>query len=458
MSVLVALAVTDADSPPQAIRRRKKGDTLPVELWKHKKMRKQQPSRELMDQLRPVYKPEYYFEDGLRRVVPYNYTYNTFCKERWRGKTLIDIFLEEFRDRPEEYYRKAIAAGSVTINGTERSTLDTIIKNGDIISHTLHRHEPPVTEKPIGIVHEDDSLIVINKPSGMPVHPAGRYNFNSVVEIMRAERNSFNPLPCNRLDRLTSGLMFIAKTPKAADEMMGQLKTRTIKKTYLARVMGRFPDGEILCTEPILSISPKLGLNRVRANGKTARTIFRRLSYHLHPTHPSRSYSIVECLPLTGRTHQIRVHLQWLGHPITNDPIYSNGKVFTIDLGKGGAGEDEDIIARLSRMGKDEVAAALDYYDDMMEDYNSRKAEKMTGEVCSICEAPLYSDPGEHELGIYLHAKRYECVEGGWAFETEKPEWASEGEISELGNRPGDLEQLKEEAVGNSEVVKYLCV
>jgi len=84
--------------------RRKKGDTLPVELWKYKKVRKQQPSRELMDHLRPVYKPEYYFEDGLRKVVPYNYTYNTFCKERWRGRTLIDIFLEEFRDRPEEYY------------------------------------------------------------------------------------------------------------------------------------------------------------------------------------------------------------------------------------------------------------------------------------------------------------------------------------------------------------------
>jgi len=82
----------------------------------------------------------------------------------------------------------------VTINGTDRSSLDTIIKNGDIISHTLHRHEPPVTEKSIGIVHEDDNLIVINKPSGMPVHPAGRYNFNSVVEIMRAERDGLNPL------------------------------------------------------------------------------------------------------------------------------------------------------------------------------------------------------------------------------------------------------------------------
>jgi len=106
--LLDPVVVADAESPPPPTPppagRRKKGDTLPVELWKHKKVRKQQPSRELMDQLRPVYKPEYYFEDGLRRVVPYNYTYNTFCKERWRGKTLIDIFLEEFRDRPEEYY------------------------------------------------------------------------------------------------------------------------------------------------------------------------------------------------------------------------------------------------------------------------------------------------------------------------------------------------------------------
>lgn len=69
-----------------------------------KKQVRKQASKILYEELRPTYYPEYYFEDGLRRVVPYNYTYNTFCKERWRGKTLIDIFLSEFRDRPEEYY------------------------------------------------------------------------------------------------------------------------------------------------------------------------------------------------------------------------------------------------------------------------------------------------------------------------------------------------------------------
>jgi len=126
----------------------------------------------------------------------------------------------------------------------------------------------------------------------------------------------FKKKACNRLDRLTSGLMFMAKTPEAANDFMGQLQTRTIKKQYVARVKGEFPSEEVTCNQPILSVSPKLGLNRVRASGKTAKTLFRRIRYN-----PEKNYSIVECHPFTGRTHQIRVHLQFLGHPITNDPV-----------------------------------------------------------------------------------------------------------------------------------------
>ena len=330
--------------------------------------------------------------------------------------------------------------------------MNTIIKNGDIISHTLHRHEPPVTAQPIGIVHEDNDMIVINKPAGVPVHPAGRYNYNSIVEIMRAERGyQWNPLPCNRLDRLTSGVMFIGKHPKAAEDMSVQIKDRTVKKEYIARVIGEFPLGDIVCDQPIMQISPKLGLNRARASGKDARTIFKRLAYYpprqrngdVPPVEDTRTekekerdskmewkskegYSIVRCLPLTGRTHQLRVHLQYLGHPIANDPIYCNQRVFGPNLGAGDASgaHDEDIITRLSRMGKSEVAEALAYHDEMMEEYNKKKAEKMTGEVCDVCQTPLYSDPGTHELGIYLHAKRYACAEGKWDYQTELPLWA----------------------------------
>lgn len=302
------------------------------------------------------------------------------------------------------------------------------------MSHTLHRHEPPVTAKPIGIVHEDDDMIVINKPAGVPVHPAGRYNYNSVVEIMRAERgHQWNPLPCNRLDRLTSGVMFIAKHKKAAEKLTDQLMGRTVRKEYVARVKGEFPEGDVICEQPILQISPKLGLNRVRANGKAAKTVFKRLAYYspapettTNGLTPKEGYSIVRCLPLTGRTHQLRVHLQFLGHPISNDPIYANRRVFGANLGAASstASDDEDIMTRLGRMGKDEIAEAVAYEDEMVEEYNKKKAEKMTGELCEVCQTPLYSDPGPHELGIYLHAMKYADAGGAWSYETELPEWA----------------------------------
>ncbi|TKA74502.1 hypothetical protein B0A49_06573, partial [Cryomyces minteri] len=226
----------------------------------------------------------YYLENGLRRVIPYHFTYNTYCKERWRGRELLEIFSDEFRDRDIEYYKEAIRTGKVTLNGKPVPSINTIVKNGEIISHTLHRHEPPVTAQPIGIVHEDNDMIVINKPAGVPVHPAGRYNYNSIIEIMRADRGySWNPLPCHRLDRLTSGIMFIGKHKKAAEDISLQIRDRTVKKEYVARVIGRFPDGEVVCEQPILQISPKLGLNRVRANGKEARTVFKRLAYYPPP-------------------------------------------------------------------------------------------------------------------------------------------------------------------------------
>ncbi|KAF2735791.1 DRAP deaminase [Polyplosphaeria fusca] len=389
--------------------------------------------------------PPYYLEDGLRKVTPYHYTYNTYCKQRWRGREILDIFASEFRDRPTEYYEQAIIEGRVVLNGKPVPSTKAIVKNGDVVSHTLHRHEPPSTAKPIGIVHEDDDIIVIDKPAGLPVHPAGRYNFNSIIEIMRADRGyGWNPLPCNRLDRLTSGIMFIGKHRQAAEDMSAQIRGRTVKKEYICRVVGDFPEGEVVCEKPILQISPKLGLNAVRADGKEAKTVFKKLAYYPPQDgvkqvdeaakegeehmawKQKRGYSIVRCFPVTGRTHQLRVHLQFLGHPISNDPIYANQRVFGPSLGRGStdAENDETIMTRLSRMGKEDIADAVAYHDEMVDAYNKRKAEKMTGETCSICDTPLYSDPGVHELGIYLHARRYHCEEGKWDYETGLPEWA----------------------------------
>ena len=246
--------------------------------------------------------------------------------------------------------------------------------------------------------------------------------------------------------------MFIGKTAKAAEKISMQIQGRTVKKEYIARVIGEFPEGDIICEQPVMQISPKLGLNRARASGKDAKTVFTRLAYYPLTNEEKRGkrehldtrtererardskmewkvkegHSIVRCLPVTGRTHQLRVHLQYLGHPISNDPIYCNQRVFGPNLAAGDdvSDDDEDIITRLSKMGKDEVAEAMAYHDEMMEEYNKKKAEKLTGAVCDICETPLYSDPGSHELGIYLHAKRYACADGKWEYESSLPDWA----------------------------------
>jgi tRNA pseudouridine synthase 9 len=398
-------------------------------------------------------------------MKPYHFTYSTWCKERWRQRELIEIFESEFRDRPLEYYRRAMEGGEVAVNSKAVGP-HYVLKNGDCITHTLHRHEPPVTADPIAILHEDDDMIVLNKPSGVPVHPSGRYNFNSITEIMKSERGpDWLAYPCNRLDRLTSGIMFVAKNPQAAVKLGNQIAARTVRKEYIARVIGEFPDGEVVCNQPILAISPKLGLNRVRANGKHARTVFKRLAYYPpgeegpapigkaaksagngQPSARKKGYSIVRCMPVTGRTHQIRVHLQFLGYPIENDPIYANQKVWGFDLGcndfDASLNSDEDIVSRLSRMGKEDVAEAVAYYDEMIDDYEKRRAEKMSGEICDVCQTPLYTDPGLHELTLWLHSLRYEDKDGAWKYVSPLPSWALPPEGYSGPTEVGGMEAL----------------
>lgn len=355
-----------------------------------------------------------YIIDGrLRRVNPYYFTYLTYCKMRWRDRKLLDIFVDEFRDRDADYYKKTIAAGQVTLN-KKPATLDSIVKNGDLISHRCFRREPPVTSKEIKIVHENDEIIVIDKPSGIPVHPTGRYRYNTITKVFQHELGK-SVHPCNRLDRLTSGLMFLGKTSKGADNLVKQIRERTVKKQYIARVIGKFPPNkDISVNQPLSTVSHKHGLNRVDVeNGKEAETIFRRVSYD-----PESDTSVVKCFPQTGRTHQIRIHLQFIGHPIANDPIYSNSFVWGKNLGKNNEGSDEEVIARLDRIGKD--VAASSWIND------SEEGELLTGKICEVSGLPLYTDPGFNDLELWLHAYKYEAEDLSWSYKTNYPDWATD--------------------------------
>ncbi|WWD18341.1 hypothetical protein CI109_102791 [Kwoniella shandongensis] len=267
----------------------------------------------------------------LRYIKPYWWPYRTFVKERWIGRQLLEVISTEFRDRSIEYYKHALDSGVTRVNGVT-ARADLILRNGDRIDNTVHRHEPPVTNDAILVLHIDREreFIVISKPGSLPVHPTGRYFRHTVLEMMESDYG-IKCYSVNRLDRLTSGLMILALSGKAASRLAKEFMEGKVKKEYVARVNGKFPEEEVTVDQPLLTVDRQMGLVIVTPEGKDAVTIFKRISYDAE-----RDQSVVRCRPQTGRTHQIRVHLQYLGHPISNDPLYSPLDVWGSDLGKGG--------------------------------------------------------------------------------------------------------------------------
>lgn len=282
----------------------------------------------------------YYIENGLRKVYPYYFTFTTFTKGRWVGERILDVFAREFRAHPAEEYERCIRAGTLTVN-YEKVDVDYRLKHNDLLANVVHRHEVPVTSEPITIVHMDEDVVVVNKPASIPVHPCGRYRHNTVVFILAKEYNLRNLRTIHRLDRLTSGLLLFGRTPKKARAMEHQIRNRQVVKEYVCRVEGDFPSEVIECEQPIEVVSYKIGVCKVSPRGKHCTTTFQKLGFN-------GKTSVISCKPHTGRMHQIRVHLQYLGYPVVNDPLY-NHTVFGPEKGRGGniGKTDEELIRDL---------------------------------------------------------------------------------------------------------------
>ena len=124
----------------------------------------------------------------------------------------------------------------------ETVDLDYKLKDNDFITHRIHRHEFPVLAVPIPIVYCDDDLLVIDKPPSMPIHPCGKYRLNTVTSILEKENKFDDVHVIHRLDRLTSGVLIMARNRSKAQKIHEKMRNREMKKEYLCRVVGKFPE------------------------------------------------------------------------------------------------------------------------------------------------------------------------------------------------------------------------
>lgn len=420
--------------------------------------------------------PTYVFENGLRKVVPYFFTYKSRIKQRWVGKTLVEVLSKELGQQ-----QNTIAEG---INNNLIYIYENVGKNGeatkvegwellsnrklqrhDLIYSTKHLHEPCVSdEQPLAttlpppkfpsqvkthihIVYEDNEVIVVNKPSGIPTHPSGNYRYNTVTEILKHDLKT-ELWPCHRLDKVTSGILILGITKEGTKKYMKLIEQAQdqVHKTYIARVVGEFPAKKckLRCPVFVLNASGKY-ISQPNADNlpTNSSTIFTRLSYD-----QQSNESIVMCQPLTGRMHQIRIHLRNLGHPIVNDFAYNSKwheslpamvlkneiemELYQRIFDKYPAfnqtdSEDTELDSHIN------VYEVSDFYGDYLQGKCSQlqnmgqeevlKRRESYGKTCDQCQLQLFdNDVVPKYLSVWLHAIEYRLGEA--KFTTNLPRWA----------------------------------
>ena len=238
----------------------------------------------------------------------------------------IDKYLASKLDYSREYIGKLIDAKLVLVNGKVIKASYKINLNEEII---IHDEEFKVEEDilpvkmDLNIVYEDEYLMVINKPSGLVVHPGnGNYNNTLVNGLMYYTKNlsniggEFRPGIVHRIDKDTSGLLLIAKTNQVHEILAGDFKNKRIKREYIALLDGVFRQGSATIDAPIGRDKQNREKMAVVEDGKHAVT-------HMKVLKRYTEYTLVSCILETGRTHQIRVHMAYIGYPVHNDPVYA---------------------------------------------------------------------------------------------------------------------------------------
>lgn len=245
----------------------------------------------------------------------------------------IDKYLASKTDYSRETITKMLAEEYIFVNGKSIKA-SYKVKVGDVIlikDGFVKEMSLEATKMDIDIVYEDEYLMVINKDSGVVVHPgAGNSNDTLVNGLLYYNKTlskgeEFRPGIVHRLDKDTSGLMIVAKDDKAHELLADDFKNKRIHREYIALLDGVFPQKKAIIDAPIGRSKQYFDKMEVCKDGKKAIT-------NLEVIKKYKDYTLVKLVLETGRTHQIRVHLAYIGYPVHNDPVYSN-KVCT-DFGQ----------------------------------------------------------------------------------------------------------------------------
>lgn len=241
----------------------------------------------------------------------------------------IDAYISENTEYSRATVQRLIEEGKIKVNG-KKEKASYKVKQGnklEIEEEPAKEIELKAQDIPLEILYEDNDIIVINKPKGMVVHPAnGNPDGTLVNAIMSTCKDSLSgiggeirPGIVHRLDKNTSGAIIVAKNDKAHINLSEQLKNHQIKKTYIALVRGIVKENEATINMPIARSKKDRKKMTVDRNGKEAITHFKVLKRY-------QDCTLLKINIETGRTHQIRVHLSYIGYPIIGDDVYSNGK------------------------------------------------------------------------------------------------------------------------------------
>jgi len=250
-----------------------------------------------------------------RRILVYRVT------GRDEGSRL-DLFLKERIPRMSREGIKEAIGARVAVAGRPRARPSTLLHAGDEVAVTYPKGEPETADGPApDLLHEDEALVVVNKPAGMLVHATSASSSLSLLGALRAAGREGLHL-VHRLDRETSGAVVLAKTSAAAAVLSRAFARGEVEKTYVAIVFGVVEEEEGVVDLPLgraerSAVHIKQGVDRER--GRPARTEFR-------VTRRLGGFTCLTLRPRSGRRHQIRVHLQAIGHPVVGDKLYAAGE------------------------------------------------------------------------------------------------------------------------------------